>query len=135
VKITGSLFPYDANHKTFVNVYEGDALTQAILDRSKTTFEYFAGTRQGTFAVVRKFLPSGIHHILIGPDHLLFLIGPAPAGRDVQAAAAHRDGIHAGAQHHADTGGDEPRQSTGQRHRAGDRPEHHLRRCGQPHGA
>jgi hydrogenase/urease accessory protein HupE len=24
---------------------------------------------------VRKFLPSGIHHILIGPDHLLFLIG------------------------------------------------------------
>ena len=75
VKITGSLFPYDANHKTFVNVYEGDALTQAILDRSKTTFEYFAGTRQGTFAVVRKFLPSGNHHILIGPDHLLFLIG------------------------------------------------------------
>jgi hypothetical protein len=75
MQIAGSLFPYDANHKTFVNVYEGDALTQAILDRSKTTFEYFAGTRQGTFAVVRKFLPSGIHHILIGPDHLLFLIG------------------------------------------------------------
>lgn len=75
VQIAGSLFPYDANHKTFVNVYERDALTQAILDRSKTTFEYFAGTRQGTFAVIRKFLPSGIQHILIGPDHLLFLIG------------------------------------------------------------
>jgi hydrogenase/urease accessory protein HupE len=75
VRIAGSLFPYDANHKTFVNVYEGEALTQAILDRSKTTFEYFAGTRQGTLAVVRRFLPSGIHHILIGPDHLLFLIG------------------------------------------------------------
>jgi hydrogenase/urease accessory protein HupE len=75
MQVAGSLFPYDANHKTFVNVYEGDALTQAILDRSKTAFEYFAGTRQGTFAVVRKFLPSGIHHILIGPDHLLFLIG------------------------------------------------------------
>lgn len=75
VQVAGLLFPYDANHKTFVNVYEGDALSQAILDRSKTTFDYFAGTRQGTFAVVRKFLPSGIHHILIGPDHLLFLIG------------------------------------------------------------
>ena len=75
IQVAGSLFPYDANHKTFVNVYEGDALTQAILDRSKTTFDYFAGTRQGTFAVVRKFLPSGVHHILIGPDHLLFLIG------------------------------------------------------------
>ena len=75
MQVAGSLFPYDANHKTFVNVYEGGALTQAILERSKTTFEYFAGTRQGTFAVVRKFLPSGVHHILIGPDHLLFLIG------------------------------------------------------------
>jgi hydrogenase/urease accessory protein HupE len=75
VKIAATMFPYDPNHKTFVNVYEGAALTQAILDRSKTTFEYFAGTRQGTWAVVRKFLPSGVHHILIGPDHLLFLIG------------------------------------------------------------
>jgi hydrogenase/urease accessory protein HupE len=26
-------------------------------------------------AVVRKFVPSGIHHILIGPDHILFLVG------------------------------------------------------------
>jgi len=75
MRISGALFPYDPNHRTFVNVYEGDALTQAILDRSRPAFEYFAGTRQGAFAVVRKFLPSGIHHILIGPDHLLFLIG------------------------------------------------------------
>ena len=75
MQVTGALFPYDANHKTFVNVYEDGALTQAILDRTKTSFEYFAGTRQGRLAVVRKFLPAGIHHILIGPDHLLFLIG------------------------------------------------------------
>jgi hydrogenase/urease accessory protein HupE len=26
-------------------------------------------------AVARKFVASGIHHILIGPDHLLFLVG------------------------------------------------------------
>jgi hydrogenase/urease accessory protein HupE len=75
VRIDGTLFPYDPNHRTFVNVYEGDALTQAILDRSRSSFEYFAGTRQGAFAVVRRFLPSGVHHILIGPDHILFLIG------------------------------------------------------------
>lgn len=74
-RISGELFPYDPNHRTFVNVYEGDALTQAILDRSRSSFEYFAGTRQGALAVVRKFLPAGVHHILIGPDHLLFLIG------------------------------------------------------------
>src|SRR5206468_5354320 len=54
---------------------EGEALTQAILDRGRTSFEYFAGTRQGVAAVVGRFIPAGIHHILIGPDHLLFLIG------------------------------------------------------------
>ena len=75
MQVSGTLFPYDSNHRTFLNVYEGDALSQAILDRSRPSFEYFAGTRQGAFAVVQKFLPSGIHHILIGPDHLLFLIG------------------------------------------------------------
>ena len=75
VRVAGAMFPYDANHRTFVNVYERDTLTQAILDRSRSSFDYFAGTRQGAFAVVRKFLPAGIHHILIGPDHLLFLIG------------------------------------------------------------
>jgi hydrogenase/urease accessory protein HupE len=70
------MFPYDPSHQTFLNIYERGALTsQAILDRSRTTFEYFSGTRQGTLAVIRKFVPAGVHHILIGPDHLLFLIG------------------------------------------------------------
>jgi hydrogenase/urease accessory protein HupE len=70
------MFPYDPQHKTFLNVYENGAVaSQAILDKNKSTFEYFAGTRQGTWAVVGKFLPSGVHHILIGPDHLMFLAG------------------------------------------------------------
>ncbi len=73
--VAGLLFPYDPNHRTFVNVYEGPSPTQAILERSRTTFEYFAGTRQGTWAVARRFVPAGVHHILIGPDHLLFLLG------------------------------------------------------------
>lgn len=76
VVVTAAMFPYDPQHQTFVNVYERDELvTQAILDRGRTRFEYFAGTRQGTLAVVRKFVPAGVHHILIGPDHLLFLVG------------------------------------------------------------
>ena len=75
LNVEAVMFPYDGNHRTFLNIYEGDALAQAILDRGKPSFEYFAGTRQGALAVVRKFLPSGVHHILIGPDHLLFLIG------------------------------------------------------------
>jgi hydrogenase/urease accessory protein HupE len=75
VVIEGVLFPYDPQHKTFVNVYEGDHLQQAILDRGRTRFEYFAGTRQGLAAVAGRFVPAGVHHILVGPDHVLFLIG------------------------------------------------------------
>lgn len=68
------LFPYDPMHRTFVNMYDGDTLTQTILDASRQQFEYFAGTRPGAVAAVRKFVREGVHHILIGPDHLLFLI-------------------------------------------------------------
>ena len=76
VDVAAVLFPYDPNHKTFLNFYEGQALAaQAILDKDRSRFEYFAGTRQGVRAVLAKFVPSGIHHILIGPDHLLFLVG------------------------------------------------------------
>jgi hydrogenase/urease accessory protein HupE len=73
--VQAGLFPYDPNHKTFVNVYEREGLTQAILDRDRTRFEYYAGTTQGRWAVVRRFVPAGFEHILIGPDHVLFLIG------------------------------------------------------------
>ncbi len=82
------MFPYDPNHQTFVNVYEdGTLATQMILDRAHTDTEYFAGTRQGVFAVVRKFVPAGIHHILIGPDHLLFLIGLLLLGGSIRRLA------------------------------------------------
>jgi hypothetical protein len=33
------------------------------------------GTSQGRWSVVRTFVAAGIEHILIGPDHVLFLIG------------------------------------------------------------
>jgi hydrogenase/urease accessory protein HupE len=70
------MFPYDPQHKTFVNFYErGEITSQVILDGGLQRFEYFTGTRHGIGAVIRKFVPAGVHHILIGPDHLLFLIG------------------------------------------------------------
>jgi hydrogenase/urease accessory protein HupE len=85
VNVTAALFPYDPAHQTFLNFYEGGALTsQAILDRSHPTLDYFVGDRQGVFAVVRKFVPAGIHHILIGPDHLLFLVGLLLLGGSVR---------------------------------------------------
>lgn len=70
------LFPYDDKHETFLNLYEGKRLThQEIFDKEHATFEYFTGSRQGTFAVLRKFIPAGVHHIFVGPDHILFIIG------------------------------------------------------------
>ncbi len=76
IDVTATLFPYDAQHQTFLNVYEGEfLLAQQILGGGQTGYEHFVGNRQGTFAVVQKFVPEGIRHILIGPDHLLFLVG------------------------------------------------------------
>lgn len=70
------LFPYDPRHQTFVNVHEDGALRlQWILSRGDHDRTYYAGTAAGAWAVVRTFVPAGIHHILIGPDHLLFLVG------------------------------------------------------------
>ena len=85
--VSAVMFPYDRQHQTFLNIYEDEALTQAILGGDRREFEYFAGTRQGASAVVRKFLPAGIHHILIGPDHLLFLVGLLLLGGSVRRLA------------------------------------------------
>lgn len=69
------LFPYDANHQTFVNFYEAGRLKhQAILNASDASLTYYSGGAQGRWAVVRTFVQAGIHHILIGPDHILFLL-------------------------------------------------------------
>lgn len=76
IQIETILFPYDGNHQTFVNVYESGALRyQDILDARRTTTDYYAGSWQGVGAVLAAFIPAGIEHILIGPDHLLFLLG------------------------------------------------------------
>lgn len=88
IAIDARMFPYDVTHQTFINFYDDETLrTQAILDSSRTHIEYFAGTRQGTFAVVRRFIPAGVHHILIGPDHLLFLIGLLLLGGSIRRLA------------------------------------------------
>ena len=74
--VMASLFPYDPAHQTFVNFYEREAIaTQVILDRARTRFDYFTGSREGFFAVSSRFVADGVRHILVGPEHLLFLAG------------------------------------------------------------
>lgn len=104
LSVDARMFPYDPNHRTFLNIYEGTSLTQAILGGglgplvpggkaspsergTDSHFDYYAGTRQGALAVMKKFVPAGIHHILIGPDHLLFLIGLLLLGGTIKQLA------------------------------------------------
>jgi len=76
IGIRAYIFPYDPIHQTFINIYEDTALKlQLILDASHQNAEYYSGSTQGRWAVVKTFVASGIEHILIGPDHILFLVG------------------------------------------------------------
>src|SRR5262249_52537861 len=78
------LFPYDPAHQTFVNVYEQGALVrQDVLGAGRPTVDFYTRSRQGTLAVFTAFTGSGIHHIAIGPDHLLFVIGLLLVGGSV----------------------------------------------------
>ena len=89
IDVSARLFPYDEAHQTFLNFYDDGELTaQAILGADAMRYEYFVGTRQGTFAVIQKFVREGIHHILIGPDHLLFLVGLLLLGGSVRRLLA-----------------------------------------------
>jgi len=76
VTVGATAFPDDPQHQTFLKIHEGGALAlQAVLTRDRPSIDYYTHTRQGMLAVIRTFVPTGIHHIAIGPDHLLFLIG------------------------------------------------------------
>jgi hydrogenase/urease accessory protein HupE len=76
LEIQARLFPYDPQHETYLNVYERDSLRlQALLDAHHIEARHYTGGGQGMLAVVRTFTAAGIHHIFIGPDHILFVIG------------------------------------------------------------
>src|SRR4029434_6757108 len=74
--IDTNLFPYDPIHQTFINIYEdADLRQQVIFNATTEPHTYYLGTTQGAIAVIKTSSPAGTHHILIGPDHILFLIG------------------------------------------------------------
>src|SRR5690606_19154989 len=76
VVVAPDLAHQDPAHQTFINVYEdGDLTQQFILSGSSEPATYYRGTTSGALAVMGTFIPSGIEHILIGPDHILFLVG------------------------------------------------------------
>jgi hydrogenase/urease accessory protein HupE len=71
-----ALFPSDPQHETYVNVYENGVLKQQELFRAgHAASVHFLGGVRGHGAILRTFVASGVHHIFIGSDHILFLLG------------------------------------------------------------
>ncbi|MGH7724139.1 MAG: HupE/UreJ family protein [Candidatus Eiseniibacteriota bacterium] len=76
IEVGGRLFPYDPEHETYVNLYVGDSLRhQDLIDRAHPVLRIDTSGRPRIGEVVRRFTAAGIHHIFIGPDHILFVIG------------------------------------------------------------
>lgn len=70
------LFPYDPRHQTFLSVSESGRLErQEIFHGDNRAIEFRTGSTQGLGAMMMQFIASGIHHIFIGPDHILFVVG------------------------------------------------------------
>ena len=75
--LDGPLFPYDPLHETYLNLYvNGTLLRQEVLDHAHARFTWSDGTpAESKLAVARRFIGLGLHHIFIGPDHILFIVG------------------------------------------------------------
>ena len=76
VRVAGPVFADDPQHVTCLNVYDDERLAhQDLLDASKRVAEFPVAATPDLAAVVRTFVLEGIHHIFIGPDHILFIVG------------------------------------------------------------
>lgn len=74
LEMQANLFPDDALHKVFINVYrEADLVGQFAVDRDNPTFK-LAATERPLGDVISTFARAGIHHIFIGADHILFVL-------------------------------------------------------------
>jgi hypothetical protein len=74
LEVQANLFPDDTLHKVFVNVFRAQALVgQYALDRQNPTLT-LAAPQRPLWAVIVTFVREGIHHIFVGPDHILFVL-------------------------------------------------------------
>lgn len=78
-KLTLSLNIFDdfgPRHKNLVKVIHHDQIQQAILTIGSPRQDFsFSGTDSSLFQHSRQFFGLGVEHILIGYDHILFLLG------------------------------------------------------------
>ena len=76
IEISSKLFPYDTRHRTYLNFYQGSKLvSQNVVEGDITLASVNWLEQQSVLSVIGEFIYEGIHHIFIGPDHILFVIG------------------------------------------------------------
>ncbi len=76
ITFNGPLFPYMTEHRTFVSIYEDKALKhQSVFSGPVAAQQHRIATPQGFQSVFVQFFKHGLHHIFIGLDHILFLVG------------------------------------------------------------
>ena len=76
VQYSGPLHTWEPGHETYFNLYRNGQLAhQDLLDAGHAQSVYDTGLLQSRGAVIRRFLVEGVHHIFIGPDHILFVVG------------------------------------------------------------
>jgi hydrogenase/urease accessory protein HupE len=87
---TGNLFPVDPNHVVFLSIYDQKTrhlLREVLLNHNNSNLTYTVGSAQSSetiLAVIGQFIREGVHHIFIGPDHILFIIGLLLLGGNLQ---------------------------------------------------
>jgi hydrogenase/urease accessory protein HupE len=77
LRVNAALFPANIQHETFLDVYaaDGRVLAQEVLRAGHTEADVYAAGAAGVLAVLATFVRTGVHHIFIGPDHILFIVG------------------------------------------------------------
>lgn len=69
------LFPYDTRHQTFLNLTgETGVRCTAVFSGADSSRTFDAGKSTPAAVVFGDFFGRGIHHIFIGPDHILFVV-------------------------------------------------------------
>lgn len=76
LRVAARLFPGNTQHETFLAAYaDGRLVRQAVLTAEQPVAEWYGSGAAGVLSVLRTFMGAGIHHIFIGPDHILFIVG------------------------------------------------------------
>ncbi|MCE9558265.1 MAG: HupE/UreJ family protein [Armatimonadetes bacterium] len=75
VEMLSRIYPDDPESRTLVSIVRDGANTDEVLLDANNPSWTKSGGELSILEVVRRFFTLGIHHILSGPDHILFVLG------------------------------------------------------------